>query len=53
MRGYIYLKEGTGERETGTSKSAESSSDLAVEYDDECGVKGGGRLGRRRDDSDV
>jgi hypothetical protein len=43
--GYIYLREGASERETGTSKSAVSSSDLAVDYDDECGVKNDGGLG--------
>lgn len=41
------MKESTDERETKTSKSGVSSSDLAVEYDDERGVKNDGRLGRR------
>ena len=50
--GYIYMKESTDERETKTSKSGESSSDLAVEYDDERGVKNDGRLGRRHGSDD-
>jgi hypothetical protein len=47
------MKESTDEGETKTSKSGVSSSDLAVEYDDERGVKNDGRLGRRHcsDDS--
>jgi hypothetical protein len=42
----------TDERETKTSKSGVSSSDLAVEYDDERGVKNDGRLGRRHGSDD-
>ena len=45
--GYIYMKESTDKREAKTSKSGVSSSDLAVEDDDERGVKNDGRLGRR------
>jgi len=50
--GYIYMKESTDERQTKTSKSGVSSSDLAVEDDDERGVKNDGRLGRRHGSDD-
>jgi hypothetical protein len=46
------MKESTDEGETKTSKSGVSSSDLAVEYDDERGVKNDGRLGRRHSSDD-
>ncbi len=48
------MKESTDERETKTPKSGVSSSDLAVEYDDERGVKNDGRLqvGRRHGSDD-
>jgi hypothetical protein len=43
--GNMYMKESADERETKSSKSGVSSSDLAVEYDDGRGVKNDGRLG--------
>jgi hypothetical protein len=48
----MYMKESADERETKSSKSGVSSSDLAVEYDDGRGVKNDGRLGRRHGSDD-